>query len=286
MADLYKVRPEIWELDDERVNQLQSGAITQAEFMRLIRPTDPFELQNGELVLLTEADIKNRADGYIQMRRSSIINTGGLHPNAIYDNKDAFIKVYPELKDQLAVADAAIQKENCKGCARNKHLGPILESLLKLMPGNRDFTVLEPLLTKLPYALLRLKGEAIDINTVSIEIPEGLKKQMIPRKSGMLTKPLAAQPFEYVPGTYVQPENTLNITREGCIDCVRKHLSQAYILFEESLQGYSEARGYIHTSLALGHLAEAADECIKVDPVLAEQIRALRVRVMNQKKNV
>ena len=43
--------------------------------------------------------------------------------------------------------------------------------------------------------------------------------------------------------------------RKPCIDCVEKHVAQAYILAQESQMGYPE-----HRILMCGHLAEAIDE--------------------------
>lgn len=43
--------------------------------------------------------------------------------------------------------------------------------------------------------------------------------------------------------------------RPACPYCALKHLAQATILWSEANQGYST-----HKWLALGHLAEAADE--------------------------
>lgn len=46
--------------------------------------------------------------------------------------------------------------------------------------------------------------------------------------------------------------------RKPCIDCVEKHVAQAYILAQESEMGYPE-----HRILMCGHLAEAIDEAPK-----------------------
>jgi hypothetical protein len=49
--------------------------------------------------------------------------------------------------------------------------------------------------------------------------------------------------------------NVPESTRKGCIACVEKHLSQAYILAGEVEQGYPE-----HIVLVCGHLGQAIDE--------------------------
>jgi len=64
--------------------------------------------------------------------------------------------------------------------------------------------------------------------------------------------------------------------RKTCLDCTRKHLSQAAVLMEEALQGYPD-----HRWLAVGHLAEASTESLDQYPDLAKEIRAHRVAYMN-----
>jgi hypothetical protein len=67
------------------------------------------------------------------------------------------------------------------------------------------------------------------------------------------------------------------VSREDCFFCVRKHLSQAQILLDESQLGYPT-----HKWLAIGHMAEAESESIRYSPELATMIRATRVCIMGQ----
>lgn len=60
--------------------------------------------------------------------------------------------------------------------------------------------------------------------------------------------------------------------RDSCLYCVRKHLSQAWVLRGECAQGYPQ-----HRTLVIGHLAEAADEAAQRFPKLAAAIRAERL---------
>lgn len=64
--------------------------------------------------------------------------------------------------------------------------------------------------------------------------------------------------------------------RPTCLDCVRKHLAQAEVLMSEARQGYPD-----HAWLAIGHMAEAADEALKECPELAREIRAERLKYMS-----
>jgi glycosyltransferase involved in cell wall biosynthesis len=61
--------------------------------------------------------------------------------------------------------------------------------------------------------------------------------------------------------------------RPPCRNCTRKHLAQAHILMQEALQGYPE-----HAWLAVGHLAEAAEEIMGLSREFADRIRQERLR--------
>lgn len=56
--------------------------------------------------------------------------------------------------------------------------------------------------------------------------------------------------------------------RKPCIDCVEKHVAQAYILAQESEMGYPE-----HRVLMCGHLAEAIDEAPNDIPELKHTLQ-------------
>lgn len=59
--------------------------------------------------------------------------------------------------------------------------------------------------------------------------------------------------------------------RVTCLNCARKHLAQASILMMEAEQGYP-----LHAWLAMGHMAEAADELVARYPEMANIIRENR----------
>lgn len=59
--------------------------------------------------------------------------------------------------------------------------------------------------------------------------------------------------------------------RESCIECVCKHVGQAAVLIHECKKGYAH-----HFVYAIGHLAEAEDEAVKLYPEIAERIYAIR----------
>lgn len=64
--------------------------------------------------------------------------------------------------------------------------------------------------------------------------------------------------------------------REGCWNCVRKHVSQAMVLHEEEVcMGYPE-----HIRRVIGHLAEASSEVAEKNLSLAAAIRNQRLGAM------
>jgi hypothetical protein len=63
--------------------------------------------------------------------------------------------------------------------------------------------------------------------------------------------------------------------RKYCLDCVIKHLGQAFITQIESNMNYPE-----HILLTIGHLAEASEECDGASKDLAEEIRQHRLKLM------
>ena len=62
--------------------------------------------------------------------------------------------------------------------------------------------------------------------------------------------------------------------RDFCLDCTIKHLAQAYVLHGEVIQGYPE-----HILGVIGHLAEAAEECIGASKEFASEIRQYRLLI-------
>ena len=63
--------------------------------------------------------------------------------------------------------------------------------------------------------------------------------------------------------------------RKPCIDCVEKHVAQAYILAQESEMGYPE-----HRILMCGHLAEAIDEAPSDIPELKYTLQTCMAETM------
>lgn len=67
--------------------------------------------------------------------------------------------------------------------------------------------------------------------------------------------------------------------RKYCLDCVIKHLGQAFVLNLEMEAGYSE-----HELLLIGHLAEASEECYGISQEIANEIRQYRLALLEDSK--
>lgn len=65
--------------------------------------------------------------------------------------------------------------------------------------------------------------------------------------------------------------------RSSCLYCASKHIAQAIVLLLEAPQGYP-----LHRWLAIGHLAEAGDETVLHYPGISQQIRGVRLKLMDQ----
>lgn len=65
--------------------------------------------------------------------------------------------------------------------------------------------------------------------------------------------------------------------RTSCLDCVEKHLAQAWVLLSEF--GKDNHKYQFHLTLALGHLAEAEDEALVEHGAISRKIREIRTRL-------
>ena len=107
--------------------------------------------------------------------------------------------------------------------------------------------------------------------------PEGLKDSEGRDMKVGLTHKIASKGGE-IDRSYSKPveeDTDLTELRDSCLNCVRKHLSQALILMQEVHQGYPQ-----HRWIAIGHMGEAADEALKDHPKLADEIRKHRLKYM------
>ena len=138
----------------------------------------------------------------------------------VLENKEEFLSVFPELEKSIALLENAENAPGCKSCTKRKYERDILSVLTLVDKTGRDV------------------GRLVQLGNPHIT-------------GSVLYQPkstdLRPAPDESIP-SLPQIKETDNevLKREGCPDCVCKHLSQALILMEESAQGYPE-----HVKLAL-----------------------------------
>jgi len=65
------------------------------------------------------------------------------------------------------------------------------------------------------------------------------------------------------------------MSRPSCLDCSRKHVSEAEVLMREALMGYVG-----HEWLSIGHMSQAEAELIQEFPDMAHMIRAERINYL------
>jgi hypothetical protein len=245
--DIFSIDPRIWELDDPRIASLANKEVTQAQFMGLIKPEDPFEMRNGRLTYISPEDVAKRIEDYTNSYKVQISLSGGITGGFILDNKNAFLQVYPEMAVAIKNVEDIITKENCKGCARNRHAQTLQTELTK-MPKDRDISSLVPLFKSLPYAADWLTGKIVQVDPAQLQLPPFFKKADIPKRlGGPLTPGTNSTPVKMS-----QPEDEYTLGRKQCIDCGKKHVGQALVLLREAEKGYPE-----HVELAYKHLKSA-----------------------------
>ena len=191
------------------------------------------------------------------MRRLAV--TGGLDHRDVLKDIPLFQEVFPEVADELEQANEEIMTANCSNCAARRKLRPIIRRMSSLAK-DRDISRLSAVLDKDKLAAL-----AGLVQVKPSKPPKQLEPESGYKESESSMDPLdAASPDFAVPGI-----------RPACMDCVNKHIAQAIILLQESKLGYPR-----HRWLAVGHLAEASEEALGANPILAAEIRSARLTVM------
>ena len=94
---------------------------------------------------------------------------------------------------------------------------------------------------------------------IKLDIPESYVAGEYPNVRGTPTR-IASELMEH-------PYKVVKTSRTECLDCVEKHVAQAWVLSCEFVQGYDD-----YMPLIVGHLAEAFDECPRDLVALRETI--------------
>jgi len=231
---------------------------------------------------MSENDM-DRKHAILEARKMRLQQTGGISPKIALEKKEAFLKTYPELTETYAKAEEHMNP-NCSGCEKSKRGRIVLKALLAMEYDGRDLSALAEFLPDESINWLK-KGQVEPPK----QEPEPKKEESVPESSPEpAPKPIQEKKTE---DNYSSESNHSSepkpeepqeeVVRDGCMDCVKKHLSQAIILMQEVLQGYSGDEN-MHKWLVVGHLSEAADEALEEDPKLANEIRKLRLKIMGQ----
>ena len=191
------------------------------------------------------------------MRRLSI--TGGLRYTDLMESPDLFKKIFPEIAPELDIVLTNIKEARCSDCVARRKLVPIVNRVSRLAK-DRDISELADILGDDKLAALA------GVSKVEPPSDEG-----IPDMSGSYMESESSMD----PLDDISEKHASYGIRPSCMDCVNKHIAQAIILLQESRLGYPK-----HRWLAVGHLAEASEEALGTNPILAAEIRSARLMVM------
>lgn len=213
-----KLSDELFKLKDPRVQRVLSGRMSVEAFALLVRPGDPYVLIGDTIYPLTEQE-------FYALRAVMPMNimTDKVFRWVIDQCPDIS---YMREKDRKFIEKIRQDLPSCPACRYNRYR----DEVYKLV---KSYDI------KLPAELMG--KTAHDTLADKAEYPE-------------TTGPLAPVAFAMMNHMYAVPLET----RKPCIDCVEKHLAQAWILSREALQGYPE-----YASMVVGHLGEAIDEMPK-----------------------
>jgi phage-related protein len=94
---------------------------------------------------------------------------------------------------------------------------------------------------------------------IQLDVPEFYTEGEYPKVTGTPIR-IASELIDH-------PYSIVRQSRTECLDCVEKHVAQAWVLSCEFVQGYDDYMPFI-----VGHLAEAFDECPRDLPALRETL--------------
>lgn len=266
---IFEIDNDVLRLNDPRVDALRKGFIHESDIIRMIKPEDPFQMMNGRLRYITKEEREQQLRHFVTNHQKMLMTTGGMNFILLRDHKAAFLKVYPEVETMYKDIEAEIEKEQCKDCALPAKYQRIFNFITSL-PKDRSLEDVEPIMP--PLAVKVLKGQEITKEDLDkhTNAPIFITKVDIPF-------------IDEKDISVADMDPTLDmVSRRACWDCVKKHLSEALVLMPECLMGYGSDK-YENKWELIGHLSQAAKECVKVSPELADRIRSFRLKVMSQK---
>lgn len=205
-----KLHEDVYKVQDPRVKQLLTGAMTLETFAALINANDPFVLIHDTIYVMTEQEYYSTRAVY---PAKTLVDHMFEHIMHMED-----LSIFSE-EDRKRIEKARQDFPTCPICQHHKYKRMFYELGQKY----------------------NLQSELKDCQEILTHIPK------YPEVSGIIKPSVTA----LLPDLHEVPP----IKRKGCIACVEKHLSQAYILAGETVMGYPE-----HLVLVVGHLNEAIHE--------------------------
>jgi hypothetical protein len=229
---------------------------------------------------------------------------------SIWDHEKEVISLFPEMIEEFRKAHEEIDKPGCSGCKRNKYKQTLYKRLIAKINLNpdKDISILKPLSKELNFFQRFVnKPRKPDTYIKDIKTFDDLDIQRIERYACMeCTGKHLAQAYVLMKETqqgypehieYAQrhveeakrmtPHDEARILELGKMlaelekqdNPTAEHLKQVYFLLEEELKELDPNRG-LSVWIAIGHLAEASDECVHENPDFANEIRNERLKLM------
>lgn len=207
----------MFKLKDPKIDRLRTGLLSVEAFSLLITPDDPYVLIGDTIYALTEVEY------YASRPVIPNRNIAEAAANHILSMEDLSFMT-SEDRDKVGKVKAEMAGK-CSGCAYKKYK----EELYRL---SKKYSI------ELPSTGLSglLAGMSAELHIADYpDTTEDVQSKVRDRLAHVFKVPKQG--------------------RIACLNCVEKHLAQAYVIGLEALQGYPE---YVY--LVIGHLSEALDE--------------------------
>ena len=205
-------------------------------------PEDIGLMRRGDVCYLVPRERREIPEGVMEVvARSWSPGKKFVSPRkSLWDLREELLLVFPELEKEYDEASAIVNSAGCSGCSKGSQTRKI-----------------------------RAAVEAIMRRDPSRDIPEDLTLALaLPEYPRSATKAAGLPRYERLPGRGASK------VRPTCLDCCRKHLGAAIVLFQES-ENYPD-----HFWLGIGNLDQVEAESLADHPEFAREVRGIRLRMM------
>jgi len=279
--------------DQSNMSSFPSGTGVSTNIIEKVLPLFDF--------IIWETDKK---DTYIVRRNKA---TPRQKVREIWEFEEELVKLYPTLADNFAAAKKVAGKPRCPTCKKNKQKTILYKALLTAMRAtpDADISPLAELQPELKMYLTRLHPPAITesqkqkLDFTPREACEECVGKHLAQAYVLLKETQQGYPehIEYAQmhvteAIVVAPQNRqhklgdiLKLMNDMIIDGVIsdrsiQHLKDVQNIIESTLVTLNSELG-LDKWVAIGHLAEAADECLGANPEFANEIREERLKLMD-----